>query len=156
SASLDESHNAGCCSGWMSKAGCYAPGDASCGVCPDRYRATPWNAMQPGSRRSPGSTQACSSDAIIVTHPDHFGSIPLLNRLIPLRRFYDRGVPDVLTENPEQFRPLREAYPQVTGGRSQALAAGEIVPLKTAKGDEPVRLQVMAANQKFVSSKSAP
>src|SRR5438067_817972 len=41
-------------------------------------------------------------DHLVVTHwhLDHYGAVARLSKMIPIRNFYDRGVPDKLAEDP--------------------------------------------------------
>src|SRR5262249_28672464 len=51
-------------------------------------------------------------DHLITTHwhVHHYGGVAGLARLLPVRRFYDRGIPDKLTEDPQNFPLLIRAY----------------------------------------------
>src|SRR5881398_1851392 len=44
-------------------------------------------------------------DHLIITHwhSDHYGGALRLSRLMPIRHFYDRGIPDKLDEDPKNF-----------------------------------------------------
>src|SRR5207302_10929396 len=49
-------------------------------------------------------------DHLIITHwhVDHYGGIERLARLMPVRHFYDRGIPDKLAEDRTNFPiPIR-------------------------------------------------
>src|SRR5215470_433306 len=44
-------------------------------------------------------------DHLIITHwhSDHYGGVARLVRLLPVRNFYDRGIPESLEEDPRNF-----------------------------------------------------
>src|SRR5215831_6904098 len=44
-------------------------------------------------------------DHLIITHwhVDHYGGIARLSELIPIHHYYDHGIPDSLTEDPQNF-----------------------------------------------------
>jgi beta-lactamase superfamily II metal-dependent hydrolase len=85
-------------------------------------------------------------DHLIVTHwhGDHHGGVPRLVELIPVKRFYDHGVPEPLTRDirGEQV----EAYRKAAGGAATRLGPGDEVPLKQTPGGPPLRLRVLAAD----------
>src|SRR5881227_2108067 len=51
-------------------------------------------------------------DHLIITHwhSDHYGGIERLAKLMPVRNFYDRGIPDKLAEDRTGFPILIRAY----------------------------------------------
>src|SRR6266852_4575111 len=65
----------------------------------------------PGSRDAERIHKAATAagleaiDHLIITHwhTDHYGSVERLSKLIPIRRYYDRGIPDKLAEDPTNF-----------------------------------------------------
>jgi competence protein ComEC len=81
-------------------------------------------------------------DHYITTHwhRDHVGGIPRVVKLIPVKNFYDHGLPAV----PAADVPadLLEAYRQTVQGKSFALSAGDQIKFTSGK----VRLRVMHAN----------
>src|SRR5262245_39251019 len=47
-------------------------------------------------------------DHLLITHwhLDHYGGVARLSRMMPVRRYYDRGIPDKLKEDPKNFPTL--------------------------------------------------
>src|SRR5213078_3471700 len=56
-------------------------------------------------------------DHLLITHwhSDHYGGAAPLSRLMPIRHFYDRGIPDSLSEDPKNFPVLIAAYKKANG-----------------------------------------
>lgn len=75
-------------------------------------------------------------------HNDHYGGVTLLNAQIPIKKFYDRGLPKKLRSdhNPE----LIASYINTTGGKSITLEPGDVIPLQ-AHGT-PLEVKVLAAS----------
>jgi beta-lactamase superfamily II metal-dependent hydrolase len=84
-------------------------------------------------------------DHYITTHwhRDHVGGIAKLVELIPVKRYYDHGLPtapatDILPD-------LIEAYKKTTQGQTKKLSAGNEIRLRNARPMPLVRLRVLAA-----------
>jgi beta-lactamase superfamily II metal-dependent hydrolase len=86
-------------------------------------------------------------DHLVITHwhLDHYGGVGRLARMIPVRNYYDRGIPDKLAEDPVQFPLLIQAYRTASGGKSRTLKPGDEVPLKQATGGPAVSLVCLCA-----------
>src|SRR5262249_34749644 len=69
-----------------------------------------------------------------------------LVRLLPVRNFYDRGIPESLEEDPRNFPLLIQAYKAASGGKSKTLRAGDVLPLKQREGAPQVRLLCLCGN----------
>ena len=87
-------------------------------------------------------------DHLIITHwhLDHYGSVGDLVKLMPIRRFHDRGIPDALEEDKANFPVLIKAYKGASGGKSNTLKAGDEVKLRQAEGAPAVRLLCVCAS----------
>jgi beta-lactamase superfamily II metal-dependent hydrolase len=94
-------------------------------------------------------------DHLIITHwhLDHYGSVDRLAKLIPIRHYYDRGIPDKLAEDPKNFPLLIQAYRAASGGKSQTLRAGDEIKLTQAEGAPPLRLLCLCANEQVLPEK---
>lgn len=77
-------------------------------------------------------------------HSDHFGGIGPLAQLIPVKRFYDHGIPTSLARDitPE----LMEAYRGVVRGRSVTLKPGDEIKLRTNRLLPRLRWRILAAD----------
>jgi hypothetical protein len=64
---------------------------------------------------------------------------------MPIRHFYDRGIPDKLAEDPTQFPLLVQAYRAASGGKSRALKPGDEISLKQAEGGPALSLRCLCA-----------
>lgn len=91
-------------------------------------------------------------DAFVSTHfdADHYASLPRLLELIPIRRFYDRGVPDPVPSGIDE-KALR-AYVAATGGKSTALKPGDEIPFRPCDGTR-LRMKVLAAGGIVIGEK---
>lgn len=94
-------------------------------------------------------------DHVIITHfhADHFGGLAELAELMPVGTLYDKGLPEGSPDGKAQdlrwtltSRPYREAKVQ----RRVRLAAGDVLPLKSAADSPALRLRCLGANQTFV------
>jgi beta-lactamase superfamily II metal-dependent hydrolase len=86
-------------------------------------------------------------DHYITTHwhRDHMGGIPQLSKLIPVRNYYDHGLP--VTPAADIQPEFLEAYRQTVQGRSVTLKPGDLIKLSSGgKSLPPLQVRVLAAN----------
>lgn len=115
----------------------------------------------PGKRDAERIADACKKiglkaiDHLIITHwhLDHYGSVGPLSKLIPIKAFHDRGIPDSLAEDKANFPVLMAAYKEASGGKSNTLKPGDVVPLKQAEGAPKVELLCVCASGKVIAAK---
>jgi beta-lactamase superfamily II metal-dependent hydrolase len=77
-------------------------------------------------------------DHLVTTHwhVDHYGGVEGLSKLVPIARFWDRGLPDdadPALDFPEGFKPgdkLYLAYKQASAGKRTVLKPGDRLPLE--------------------------
>ena len=95
-------------------------------------------------------------DHLVVTHyhQDHYGGVPDLSRLLPVKRFYDHGKMTAMTEDPK-FAQRYGAYQEAAKNESITVRAGDTINLKTAAGTPPVKMSLVAANSHVISSKKS-
>jgi beta-lactamase superfamily II metal-dependent hydrolase len=77
-------------------------------------------------------------------HRDHVGGIPQLVQLIPVKRYYDHGVPTALAQDilPELIDP----YKKTTDGKNQTLKAGDEIKLRNGGAFPRLRLEIVAGS----------
>ena len=85
-------------------------------------------------------------DHYITTHwhRDHVGGIPLLAKLIPVKNYYDHGLPTAAADdiNAQQI----EAYKTVSEGKSIALRAGDEIKFLVDRSTPRLRFRIVASN----------
>ena len=86
-------------------------------------------------------------DHLIITHwhLDHYGGVARLSQLMPIRHYYDRGIPETLEEDPKNFPLLIQAYKEASQGKSKTLTAGDNIGLQQAAGSPPLQLRCLCA-----------
>jgi beta-lactamase superfamily II metal-dependent hydrolase len=95
-------------------------------------------------------------DHLVITHwhTDHYGGVARLAKLMPVRNYYDHGIPDKLEEDPTNFPLLIQAYKTASEGKSKTLRPGDEIALKQAKGSPPVRLTCLCAGGAVLADKA--
>lgn len=86
-------------------------------------------------------------------HTDHYGGIEGLARLMPVRHFWDRGIPETFQDDPRGFPTLIAAYRRAGGDKSSTLKAGDTLSLRAA--GQPLELRVVAASGKVIGEGDA-
>jgi len=94
-------------------------------------------------------------DHALVTHwhSDHYGNHAALAGLIPIRNFWDRGIPDQLAEDKE-FPTRAAAYRAASQNKSKQLAAGDTLPLKSEK--TPLSVRIVTASGAVIPNTGSP
>ena len=85
-------------------------------------------------------------------HLDHFGNHAALAAQFGIGTFWDRGIPDSLSEDPG-FPDRIAAYRAASQNQSKALKAGQYVPLKSGK--TKLSLRVLCASRETVVGEGA-
>jgi beta-lactamase superfamily II metal-dependent hydrolase len=93
-------------------------------------------------------------DHLVTTHwhTDHYGGVAGLARLVPIGRFWDRGLPEDglegldFPDGPKADDPLGVAYRRASAGRRTALKPGDTLPLAG------LTLRVLASGGKVVAT----
>jgi beta-lactamase superfamily II metal-dependent hydrolase len=85
-------------------------------------------------------------DHCVITHwhRDHVGGVAPLSRLIPIKHFYDHGLPATIASDMQAENI--EAYKLTTQGKSVTLKPGDRIPLeRSSSGAGSVTARVLAA-----------
>ncbi len=94
-------------------------------------------------------------DHLIITHwhLDHYGGTEALAKLIPIKHFYDRGIPDAdKSDDPQNFSTLIAAYKAASHNHSNRLSPGDLVPLVQAnKMALPIQLKCLCARTQVLA-----
>jgi beta-lactamase superfamily II metal-dependent hydrolase len=87
-------------------------------------------------------------DHLIITHwhTDHYGGAGPLAKLMPIKNFYDHGIPETLAEDPKNFPLLIQAYKEASGGKSKRLKAGDLLTFKEKEGTPPLRMHCLCGS----------
>jgi beta-lactamase superfamily II metal-dependent hydrolase len=94
-------------------------------------------------------------DNLIITHwhLDHYGGTEALAKKMPIKHFYDRGIPAVSTDDPDNFPKLIAAYKGASQGQSKQLNPGDEVPIAQS-GPTALRLRCLVARGEPIPDKS--
>lgn len=76
-------------------------------------------------------------------HLDHYGNHAALTQVVPVKNFWDRGIPETLAED-NKFEERIAAYRAASQNQSHKLAVGDKMPLKS--GETPLSLKVITAS----------
>ena len=86
-------------------------------------------------------------DHCVITHwhRDHVGGVPMLAKLIPIRNYYDHGLPQTLAADLQA--EFIDAYKQTTNGASVTLKPGDEIKLAGSPKSSPLlKVRVVAAS----------
>jgi competence protein ComEC len=94
-------------------------------------------------------------DHCIITHwhRDHEGGVPALAKLIPVKNYYDHGLPQTIADDMQA--EFIEAYKQTTQGKSVTLKPGDWIKLRSPKYMPRLQLQVLAAGGRVLGEQSS-
>jgi competence protein ComEC len=94
-------------------------------------------------------------DHCIVSHwhRDHVGGIPTLAKLLPVKNYYDHGLPQTMAADLQA--EYIEAYKQTTQGKSVTLKPGDRIKVRSLKYTPPLQVRVMAAGGTVLGERSS-
>jgi competence protein ComEC len=95
-------------------------------------------------------------DHLIITHyhTDHYGGVPQLAALVPIKHFYDHGPMKELPED-RNFTQMYGAYRAAAKDTTTTLKPGDTIPLKQGSGPK-LSLTVVAAGGEVSAAPAAP
>lgn len=91
--------------------------------------------------------------AVTHWHLDHYGNHAALASQIRIGRFYDRGIPDALQEDP-RFAERIADYRRACQNQSRTLRVGDISELESP--DTPLSVQIVTASREVITNTGAP
>ena len=86
-------------------------------------------------------------------HRDHEGGVPGLAKLIPIKTYYDHGLPETFAADMQA--EFINAYKETTQGKSITLKPGDRINLTRAKGTAAISVRVLTANGIVIGEESA-
>lgn len=94
-------------------------------------------------------------DHAVVTHwhSDHFGNHASVAAKVKVLHFWDRGIPDVLEEDPK-FAEHVAPYRSASQNQSKAVKAGDHLPVKSGK--TPLAVKVITASGNVIPNVGEP
>lgn len=95
-------------------------------------------------------------DHCVITHwhRDHVGGVPALAKLIPIKNYYDHGLPQTIAADMQA--EFIEAYKQATKGNSVTLKPGDEIKLQRSPRNSPLlRVRVIAAGGMVLGEQSS-
>ena len=94
-------------------------------------------------------------DHLVITHwhGDHYGGIDRLATLIPIKAYYDHGIPDVLSEDKKGFAALIQPYKDFSKGKQKTLKPGDEIALKQTEGKPALKLFCLCGDGKVIADK---
>src|SRR5437773_4583521 len=94
-------------------------------------------------------------DHCVITHwhRDHVGGVATLSKLIPIKNYYDHGLPQTIASDMQA--ELIEAYRQTTQGESVTLKPGDEIRLQRSPKLPPVNVRVLAAGGVVLGEQSS-
>jgi beta-lactamase superfamily II metal-dependent hydrolase len=94
-------------------------------------------------------------DHLIITHwhTDHYGGVARLAQLMPIRHYYDRGIPPKSLDDPKNFPLLIQAYKKACRGKSTTLKPLDDISLKQPTKGPALRLQCLCARGEVLPDK---
>lgn len=91
--------------------------------------------------------------AVSHWHLDHYGNHAALASLIPIRAFWDRGIPDELSEDPT-FSDRIGDYRRASENQSRTIRPGDIIPLKS--NAVQLSLTAVTASREVIANNGEP
>ena len=96
-------------------------------------------------------------DHLIITHyhTDHYGGVPQLAALVPIKRFYDHGPMTALPED-RNFTQMYAAYRAAAKDKTTTLKPGDTIALKQGSGPKLTLTVVASGGEVIGGTSTAP
>ncbi len=91
--------------------------------------------------------------AVTHWHLDHFGNHAALASEIEIKNFWDRGIPEVLSED-KKFEERIGPYRAASQNQSRKLSVGDMLPLKSDK--TPLSVKIVTASRDVIPNDGPP
>jgi len=91
--------------------------------------------------------------AVSHWHLDHYGNHAALAAQIPVKNFWDRGIPESLEEDP-MFADRIAPYRAASQNKSKALRVGDKLPVRSGK--TPLEIKTVTASGRVLANSGAP
>jgi len=91
--------------------------------------------------------------AVSHWHLDHFGNHAALASQVPIKTFWDRGIPETLAED-SQFESRITPYRAASQNQSKKLVPGDFLTLKS--GETPLKVKVVTASGEVIANTGKP
>lgn len=87
-------------------------------------------------------------DHLVITHwhGDHYGGAARLSQLLPIKNWYDHGIPESLSEDRTNFPNMIQAYKTASAGKSRALRPGDTLTLRQPDGQPPLAMKCLCSS----------
>lgn len=113
----------------------------------------------PGKRDAERIHKTCEKaglkqiDHLVITHwhSDHYGGVERLATLIPIKAYYDHGIPEALSEDKKGFATLIQPYRDFSKGKQKSLKPGDEIVLKQADGKPALKLFCLCSDGKVIA-----
>lgn len=86
-------------------------------------------------------------------HLDHYGNHASLAAMIPIRQFWDRGIPDALQED-KSFEQRIADYRAASQNNSKTLKTGDVFELET--NGAPLKITIVTASRDVIANTGEP
>lgn len=91
--------------------------------------------------------------AVSHWHLDHFGNHAALASVVPIKTFWDRGIPETLAED-NKFESRIGPYRAASQNQSKKLVPGDYLTLKS--GETPLKVKVVTASGEVLPNSGEP
>jgi len=90
-------------------------------------------------------------DHLVTTHwhSDHYGGVDRLNKLIPIKNFYDHGIDEAIPEV-KNAAAMIQSYKDASGGKAKTLKPGDEIKLQQTEGKPSLTVKCLCGDGKVL------